>query len=92
LAAAAVLGAGYGFVLTYGLTEVTALAPPLRLARLTAYFWTAAYVGMLAPYAMTLLSGAAPPPALLGAAAVLAALSCVLLITLHARRPDPARG
>ncbi|MEU5898219.1 MFS transporter [Streptomyces venezuelae] len=92
LAAAAVLGAGYGFVLTYGLTEVTALAPPHRLARLTAYFWTAAYVGMLAPYAMTLLSGAAPPPALLGAAAVLAALSCVLLITLHARRPDPARG
>ncbi|MET8688043.1 MFS transporter [Streptomyces sp. NPDC004732] len=92
LVAAVVLGAGYGFVLTYGLTEVAVLAPPHRLARLTAYFWTAAYVGMFAPYVVTLLSGAVPPPALLGAAAVLAALSCVLLITLHARRPSPPRG
>ncbi|MEU6824857.1 MFS transporter [Streptomyces atriruber] len=92
LVAAVILGAGYGFVLTYGLTEVAALAPPHRLARLTAYFWTAAYVGMFAPYVVTLLSGAVPPPALLGAAAVLAALSCVLLITLHARRPSTPRG
>lgn len=85
LVAAAVLGAGYGFVLTYGLTEVAALAPPHRLARLTAYFWTAAYVGMLAPFAVTLLSTAAHPPALFTAAAVLAVLSGALLIALHVR-------
>ncbi|MFK4064554.1 MFS transporter [Streptomyces sp. NPDC029674] len=85
LVAAAILGAGYGFVLTYALTEVTAMAPPHRLARLTAYFWTAAYVGMLAPYAVTLLSGVVRPPALLTGAAALAALSCALLTALHAR-------
>lgn len=88
LAAAAILGAGYGFVLTYALTEVTAMAPPHRLARLTAYFWTAAYVGMLAPYAVTLLSGVVRPPALLTGAAALAALSCALLVTLHAREKE----
>ncbi|MFF1376739.1 MFS transporter [Streptomyces sp. NPDC058308] len=90
LAAAAVLGAGYGFVLTYGLTEVTALAPPHRLARLTAYFWAAAYVGMLAPFAVTLLSARVRPPTLFGAAATLSVLSGALLVALHTRR-DPRR-
>ncbi|MEU6989444.1 MFS transporter [Streptomyces sp. NPDC046465] len=87
LVAAAVLGAGYGFVLTYGLTEISALAPPHRLARLTAYFWTAAYAGMLAPYAVSLLSGVAHPPALFTAAAVLAVLSCAVLVGLAERSP-----
>ncbi|MEU7582612.1 MFS transporter [Streptomyces sp. NPDC041068] len=89
LAAAAVLGAGYGFVLTHGLTEITAMAPPHRLARLTAYFWTAAYAGMFAPYAVTLLSSTAHPATLLAAAAALAALSCALLLALD-RRPAAA--
>ncbi|MFD7666378.1 MFS transporter [Streptomyces sp. NPDC059788] len=75
LLAAAVLGAGYGLCVAYGLTEVAALAPPHRLARLTARFWTLAYLGFFAPYAITLLGALAPPPVILVAAAVLAVLT-----------------
>ncbi|NGO72379.1 MFS transporter [Streptomyces sp. SB3404] len=93
LAAAAVLGAGYGLSLTYGLTEVTALAPADRLARLTALLWTLAYLGMFAPYAVTLLSGPFSVPSLLGAGAVLAALCCALLAALNRREGgNPATG
>ncbi|WFB06142.1 MFS transporter [Streptomyces sp. LX-29] len=83
LAAAAVLGAGYGLALTYGLTEVAALAPPERLARLTALFWTLAYLGMFTPYALALLSAAFPVTALLAAGAALAVLTCGVLILLN---------
>ncbi|MFI9723233.1 MFS transporter [Streptomyces sp. NPDC052396] len=85
LIAAALLGMGYGLVLAFGLTEVTALAPPARLARLTSLFWTTAYLGMFAPYLITLLSGTFTTPALLAAGAVLAALSGVLFAALNRR-------
>ncbi|MEU7254973.1 MFS transporter [Streptomyces rimosus] len=75
LAAAAVLGAGYGLCVAYGLTEVAALAPPHRLARLTARFWTLAYLGFFAPYGVTLLSALWSPQAILAAAALLAVLT-----------------
>ncbi|WP_245689455.1 MFS transporter [Streptomyces chattanoogensis] len=75
LFAAALLGAGYGLCVAHGLTEVAALAPPHRLARLTARFWSVCYLGFCAPYAFTLLTGAFSPPAILVAAAVLAALT-----------------
>ncbi len=87
LVAAAVLGAGYGLCLTFGLTEVAAIAPPERLAALTSRFWTAAYLGMFAPYVVTLLSGTVGTPALLGAGAVLAALTCGAVTVLGRRRP-----
>ncbi|MBZ4321822.1 MFS transporter [Streptomyces sp. SCA2-4] len=86
LVAAAVLGAGYGLCLTFGLTEVAALAPPDRLARLTSRFWTAAYLGMAAPYTVTLLSGTFGTPVLLGAGSVLAALTCGA-VAAAGRRP-----
>ncbi|WP_260475591.1 MFS transporter [Streptomyces sp. WAC 06725] len=75
LAAAVVLGAGYGLCVAYGLTEVAALAPPHRLARLTARFWTLAYLGFFAPYGVTLLSALWSPQAILAAAALLAVLT-----------------
>ncbi|KNB53933.1 MFS transporter [Streptomyces caatingaensis] len=75
LGAAAVLGAGYGLLLSYGLTETAAAAPPERLARVTALFWTAAYTGMAAPYAVTLLQGTFGAARLMGAGAVLAAVT-----------------
>lgn len=75
LIAAAVLGGGYGLCVAYGLTEVATLAPPHRLARLTARFWTLAYLGFFAPYVITLVSAAVPPPVVLAAAAVLALLT-----------------
>lgn len=94
LVAGAVLGAGYGYGLTlaFGLTEVGRLAPPEHLARLTALLWTLAYLGMFAPYVITLLSGAVTVPLLLVAAAVLAALSCAAVPALDRRAlaaPNP---
>ncbi|MFH8344682.1 MFS transporter [Streptomyces sp. NPDC018045] len=75
LIAAMVLGGGYGLCVAYGLTEVAVLAPPHRLARLTARFWTLAYLGFFAPYGVTLLSALVAPPVILAAAAVLALLT-----------------
>ncbi|MEH6376441.1 MFS transporter [Streptomyces sp. KLMMK] len=83
LVAAAVLGAGYGFALSFGLTEAAAAAPPARLAMVTSLFWTAAYLGMLVPYALTLLSRWWSMPVLLAAGAVLAALTCGAFAALH---------
>ncbi|MEV7157377.1 MFS transporter [Streptomyces misionensis] len=72
LLAAVVLGAGYGLTLAYGLTRTAALAPPHRLARWTARFWTVAYLGMFTPYVLTLLGHFTTTPALLAAVALLA--------------------
>ncbi|MCX4832683.1 MFS transporter [Streptomyces sp. NBC_01016] len=78
MAAAAVLGAGYGLSLAHGLTRTAALAPPHQLARWTAKFWTAAYLGMFTPYVLTLLGDAAPTCELLAAVAVLALVVAVV--------------
>ncbi|MFH9938381.1 MFS transporter [Streptomyces murinus] len=72
LLAAIVLGAGYGLALTYGLTRTAALAPPHRLARWTAWFWTVAYLGMFTPYVLTLLGHVTTTPTLLTAVTLLA--------------------
>ncbi|MFH8408978.1 MFS transporter [Streptomyces sp. NPDC018019] len=80
LCAAAVLGAGYGLCVAYGLTEVAALAPPHRLARLTTRFWTLAYLGFFAPYAITVLSSFCSPSIILAAAALLAVLTLVAVV------------
>ncbi|MFG3260017.1 MFS transporter [Streptomyces sp. NPDC048172] len=85
LVAAAVLGAGYGLTLTHALTEAAALAPPARLARVVSLVWTLAYLGMFAPYAVTLLSGTFTVTTQLTAGAVLAVL-CGLALTLLNRR------
>lgn len=79
LLASAVLGAGYGLCVAYGLTEVAALAPPDRLARLTARFWALCYLGFCTPYAITLLSGPFAPAAVLLAAVLPAAATLVLI-------------
>ncbi|MGW1373261.1 MFS transporter [Streptomyces sp. NPDC002446] len=87
LGAAAILGAGYGLTLSFGLTEVAALAPRARLARLTALFWTLAYTGMFTPYALTALSSTAIGiPALLGTGALLAVLVCAAFVLLNRGR------
>ncbi|SHF65646.1 Nitrate/nitrite transporter NarK [Streptoalloteichus hindustanus] len=82
LVAAAVFGAGYGLLLAFCLTEVAAVAPPHHLARVTSLFWTAAYLGMFAPYAVTLLSGAFAVSTLMIAGAALAVLTCVAVPAL----------
>ncbi|WP_018539410.1 MULTISPECIES: MFS transporter [unclassified Streptomyces] len=85
LLAAALLGAGYGLCVAYGLTEVAALAPPHHLARLTARFWAVCYLGFLTPYGATVLSGAFAPPAILTGVAVLALLTLAALLRPGAR-------
>ncbi|MFH8555959.1 MFS transporter [Streptomyces celluloflavus] len=89
LAAAALLGAGYGLCVAYGLTEVAALAPAHRLARLTARFWALCYLGFITPYAITLLTHAFAPPVILTGAAALAVLTLVTVVYRGTRRPDP---
>lgn len=85
LLSGALLGAGYGLALTYALTEVAAMAPPERLARLTAYFWTVAYLGMFTPYVLSLLSGTFAMPTLMLAGAVLSAATCLAMVALNRR-------
>ncbi|MCN9244079.1 MFS transporter [Streptomyces sp. RY43-2] len=72
LLAAIVLGAGYGLALAHGLTRTAALAPPHRLARWTALFWTVTYLGMFTPYVLTLLGHVTTTPVLLAAVTLLA--------------------
>ncbi|MFF3546155.1 MFS transporter [Streptomyces platensis] len=86
LLAAAVLGAGYGLCVAYGLTEVAALAPPGRLARLTARFWALCYLGFCTPYAITLLTGWFSPATILLAAVVPAAATLALIARRGTRR------
>ncbi|UYB41540.1 MFS transporter [Streptomyces sp. Je 1-4] len=86
LLAAAVLGAGYGLCVAYGLTEVAALAPPDRLARLTARFWALCYLGFCTPYAITLLTGWFAPATVLLAAVVPAAATLALIAHRGTRR------
>jgi len=85
LAAAALLGAGYGFILVSGLLEVQRLAGPHELAGLTAVFYTLTYVGFAAPIVLAELTGLTTYPVLLAALAGLATLSLVFM-TLEARR------
>ena len=84
LAAAVVLGAGYGLCLVAGLVETQRLAPPHELAGLTAVFYALTYLGFAAPVLLAALSAVAPYPVLL---LVLAALAAVT--ALATRRPDP---
>lgn len=86
LLAAAVLGAGYGLCVAYGLTEVAALAPPDRLARLTARFWALCYLGFCTPYAITLLTGLFAPATVLLAVVVPAAVTLALIARRGARQ------
>ena len=55
LAAAVVLGCGYGFCLVFGLAEVQRLARPAELAGMTAVFQAVTYVGFGAPYLLSVL-------------------------------------
>ncbi|KAB2372512.1 MFS transporter [Actinomadura montaniterrae] len=90
---AVVLGAGYGFVLTYGLGEVARIAAPGELAGLTAVAYALVYVGMFAPLLLTVVAKAVPLDAVLTAMAVLAA-ACLVYVSRQPRaaaRP-PAAG
>jgi MFS family permease len=91
LAAAPVLGAGYGGCQVCGLLEVQRLARPDRLAALTAVYQAVSYLGFAAPLPLAAASGAVPPPALLLAVAALVALT-LAWTTRYAASGDRAAG
>jgi predicted MFS family arabinose efflux permease len=82
------LGAGYGILLVYGLTEVSRLARPEDLAALTGVFQVACYTGFAAPVVLSLLHGV-PPATLLLALAALAVLTLALTVWQSRRRREP---
>lgn len=83
--AAALLGAGYGFVLLSGLQEVQRIAAPEHLAGLTAVFYSLTYLGFLLPMLLSALTGVAGYPVLLLVVAGVQAL-CLVLVWVGAHR------
>lgn len=81
LAAAAVLGAGYGLTLEAGLAEIGRIAPPAALPTVSALFQGVAHSGFLAPLLLAVMAGAATYPELLE---VLALVGAVLLVVAAA--------
>lgn len=75
IAAALVLGAGYGCCQVYGLAEVQRLAGPGRLAGLTSVYQAVSYLGFAAPFPLAAAARVVPPAALLAGVAALAALT-----------------
>ncbi|MEU2039975.1 MFS transporter [Nocardia niwae] len=81
VAAAAVLGAGYGIGLVAGLQEIERIARPDDLAGLTAVFYSASYLGFGTPALLSFLHDTygLGYPAMFGAGA-LAAAGCLALV------------
>ena len=84
LAAAVVLGGGYGMALVSGLQEIQRIARPDDLAGLTAVFYSLTYIGFAVPAAMALCVQARPTvfsyPMLFVIGSVVAAASLVLVL------------
>ncbi|GAA3748771.1 MFS transporter [Streptomyces tremellae] len=85
LAAAVVLGAGYGVALVTGLLEVQRIASADDLAGLTGVYYTLTYAGFLLPTVLALISSWVSYPVLLTAVAVIAA-GCLAVVSAGARR------
>lgn len=85
VAAALVLGAGYGCCQVCGLLEVQRMAGPADLAGLTAVYQALSYIGFAAPYIMAELQDSVPASVLLCFAAGMAALT-LAYTTLRATR------
>jgi predicted MFS family arabinose efflux permease len=70
VAAAVLLGAGYGLTLESGLTEIGRLASPSALPMASALFQGVAHSGFLAPLLLAVSAGSASYPALLAGLAL----------------------
>jgi MFS family permease len=80
LAAAVVMGCGYGVLLVFGLAEVQRLAPAEDLAGMTAVFQAFTYLGFAAPYLLSVFKNVASPSTLLLVVAALGVLSLVVTV------------
>lgn len=90
IAAACVLGAGYGLALVAGLCEVQRIASPDDLAGLTAVYYSIGYLGFFIPAIMALISPHVGYPEMFGFGTV-AALCCLTLVAAVGRRHLPSR-
>ncbi|TGB15851.1 MFS transporter [Streptomyces sp. MZ04] len=94
LAAAVLLGAGYGLTLASGLMEMERLTPPKARPSTAFLYQGATYSGFLTPLLLALASsagaGAAPYHHLLAAMAAVGLL-CLLITARHSRRSTPPR-
>ena len=90
LAAAVIMGFGYGVLLVFGLAEVQRLAPPEDLAGMTAVFQAFTYLGFAAPYLLSALKNAASPTTLLLAVAGLGVVT--LVVTLRNAKATAGRA
>jgi MFS family permease len=91
LAAAVVLGAGYGIALVAGLSEVQRIAGPADLAGLTAVYYALTYLGFAVPATLAYIHEYVPAvtyPSMFGFGAVAAAATFVL-ISRQSRRHLP---
>lgn len=88
VAAAAVLGAGYGMALLAGLQEIQRLAGPDDLAGLTAVFYAVSYFGFAVPAALAYASQtwALLTYPVMFAVGALAAIACLFVVLAGARR------
>ncbi|MGW8884517.1 MFS transporter [Streptomyces sp. NPDC055749] len=88
LAAAVLLGAGYGLTLASGLREIERLAPPRDRHTAASLYHGATYSGFFTPLLLAVTAGAASYPALLaGLAAV--GLLCLVITARYSRRDLP---
>jgi MFS family permease len=90
LAAAAILGAGYGLLLISGLVEIQRIADAHDLAGLTGVYYSLTYVGFLLPAALSELSRWFSYSTLFGIGVVVGVGSLVVL--LRHSRTDLPRG
>jgi MFS family permease len=92
LAAASLLGAGYGLTLASGLNEIERLAPSRALSSAASVYHGASSIGLLTPLVLAIAAGAAPYPALLVGLALVGML-CLAITARHSRRhlPEPVR-
>jgi predicted MFS family arabinose efflux permease len=86
--AAIVLGAGYGCCQVCGLLEVQRLAPPDRLAGMTAAYQALSYTGFALPFLLASIAGVVAPQAGL---AVLAGLAAFTLLSTTRAATMPQR-
>jgi hypothetical protein len=77
---AAILGAGYGCILVFGLAQVQSLARADELATMTAVFQALAYTGFALPVVLSALQHVASPSTLLLALAGLAAATLAWVV------------
>ena len=88
LAAACLLGAGYGLTLASGLREIERLAAPKDRPSAASVYHGATCTGFLTPLLLAVTAGAASYPALLAALAAVGLL-CLAITARYSRRDLP---